>query len=347
MNDRFLRACRGQATEVTPVWFMRQAGRYQPEYRRLREQKSLIAIAQDPILCAEVTCHAVESLGVDAAILFSDIMIPLGPMGVGFEIREKVGPVVESPIRDLAAVERLRGLEPGRDLPFVGEAIARIVDRLEVPLIGFAGGPFTLASYLIEGSPSRQYVHTKRMMWEQPAAWERLMERLADATAAYLAYQIACGASAVQIFDSWVGALAPEDYESFVVPYLRRLLRQVKGRAPVIYFGVVTATLLAQIRALQVEVVGLDWRIPLAQAREQLGWDQPVQGNLDPVAVLAPWPVVAAKARAILDANAGRPGFIFNLGHGVLPETSPETLRRLVEWVHAWPSQAPASLSGE
>ncbi|MBX5467666.1 MAG: uroporphyrinogen decarboxylase [Firmicutes bacterium] len=338
MNDRFLRACRGEPTDVTPVWFMRQAGRYQPEYRRLRARYRLLELARDPALCAEVTCGAVESLGVDAAILFSDIMVPLEPMGVAFDIREGTGPVVSAPIRRAADVERLRPLEPERHLRFVGEAIHRCRERLAVPLIGFAGGPFTLASYLVEGGPSRDYAATKRWMWTDPEGFQLLLERLSEAVAAFLAYQIREGAAAVQIFDSWVGALAPEDYAERVLPHLRRLVQAVRPLgAPIIYFGVGTATLLPWIRTLGVDVIGLDWRIPLGTARAQLGDQQAVQGNLDPAAVLAPWPVVAAKADAILAANGGRPGHIFNLGHGVLPETDPAILRRLVDWVHARP----------
>lgn len=334
-NDRFLRACRRKETDCTPVWFMRQAGRYQPEYRRLREKYSLMELATIPELCAEVTLLPVKRLGVDAAILFSDIMLPLGPMGVRFQIEEGVGPVIEQPLREAKAVERLRSLVPEEDLPFVMEAIRLLRQELSVPLIGFAGAPFTLASYLVEGGPSRTFHRTKALMFARPDVWDALLEKLTDAVVAFLQAQVKAGAQALQLFDSWVGCLSPGDYRVYVLPHVRRLFSRLKGlNVPVIHFGVGTGHLLRLMREAGGEVIGLDWRVGLDRAWAELGHDVAVQGNLDPAVLLGPWELVEQRALEVLRQAGGRPGHVFNLGHGVLPETSPEVLQRLVEFVH-------------
>ncbi len=334
-NDRFLKACRRERTDCTPIWFMRQAGRYQPEYRRLREKYSLMDLATNPELCAEVTLLPVRQLGVDAAILFSDIMLPLGPMGVRFQIQEGVGPVIDRPLRDLKAIERLRPLVPQEDLPFVLEAICILRKELSVPLIGFAGAPFTLASYLIEGGPSRTFHRTKALMFSRPDVWRALLEKLVEAVAAFLQAQVRAGAQALQIFDSWVGCLSPRDYEQFVLPFMQKLFSQLKGLdVPLIHFGVGTGHLLKLMKRAGGDVIGLDWRVPLGGAWAELGFDVAVQGNLDPAALLGPWDLVEQGASEILRQAGGRPGHIFNLGHGVLPDTSPDRLKRLVDFVH-------------
>jgi len=334
MNDRLLKACRGEPVDRTPVWFMRQAGRSQPEYRALRERYSLLDICRTPELCAQVTLLPVRQLGVDAAILFADITLPFGGMGVSFDIVEGQGPVIERPIRTDAALDGLRVFEPERDTPALLDAIRLIRRDAEVPLIGFAGAPFTLASYLIEGRGNRDLLTTKRMLREAPALWAGLMARLTDTTIAYLRAQAMAGADALQVFDSWVGALSPYDYESAVLPHMRRLFGALRGLGvPVIHFGTGTAGLLEAMARAGGDVIGVDWRIGLAEAWAHIG-GAGIQGNLDPTAVLAPFEVMAPAARAILRDAAGRRGHIFNLGHGVLPETPQDHLRRLVDLVH-------------
>jgi len=334
-RDLFLRACRREPTEHTPVWFMRQAGRYQPEYRALRRRHGILEICRTPELAAEVTVLPVRQLGVDAAILFSDIMVPVASMGVDVRIEEGTGPVVGQPFRTSADLARLHALEPERDVPFVLEAIRMVVRELDVPLIGFAGAPFTLASYLVEGGPSRSFTRTKALMLEEPGTWGRLMECLSEAVLAYLRAQVEAGARAVQVFDSWVGALAPEDYEERVLPFVRPIFEGLAGLGvPRIHFGVGTGELLELMRDAGADVVGVDWRVPLDRAWERLGTEVAVQGNLDPAVLLAPWEVVERRARAVLDRAGGRPGHVFNLGHGVLPETEPGALRRLTDLVH-------------
>lgn len=335
MNDRFLRACWRQLVDCTPVWFMRQAGRYQPEYQALRQKYSLLEICHEPELCAQVTLLPVRQLDVDAAILFSDIMLPVEAMGISFELCEDVGPVIETPIRRPNDVTCLRVLEPAEDLSFVLQTIHLLRHELDVPLIGFAGAPFTLASYLIEGGPSRDFAKTKSFMYRERGAWATLMERLAQSVLKYLEAQIAAGAQAVQLFDSWVGCLSPEDYKDHVLPHMRRLFAQLNGLGvPIIHFGVGTGHLLGLMREAGGDVIGLDWRVGLGRAWAELGYDVGVQGNLDPAALLGPWELVEQKALGILQQAGGRPGHIFNLGHGVLPETSPDVLKRLVELVH-------------
>jgi uroporphyrinogen decarboxylase len=332
VSDRFLRACRRQPVDATPVWFMRQAGRALPEYRAVRERHALLDIVRLPELCAEVTLQPVRRLGVDAAIVFADITLPLEGLGVDFEIRPGVGPVVERPVRTPDDVERLRPFEPG---PLVGslvEALGLLRRESPVPVIGFAGAPFTLAAYLIEGRPSTRFLEVKRFLYAHPAAWDDLMGRLTDATIAYLAAQAEAGAEALQLFDSWIGALAPEEYRRSVQPHVRRLFAGLPG-VPTIHFGTGTAGLLPDLAAAGGDVIGLDWRIDLDRGWDLVG-ERAIQGNLDPAAAAGPWPALHGAADDVLARAAGRPGHVFNLGHGVLPETPVDNLRRLVDHVH-------------
>jgi uroporphyrinogen decarboxylase len=328
------RACRLERVERTPVWFMRQAGRSLPEYRELRKKFDLFQVCRQPELCAEVTLQPVRAHGVDAAVMFADIMLPVLGMGVDVELVESVGPVVAEPVESLADVERLRVPAPEEAVPFILEAV-RLV-RAELPpekaVIGFAGGPFTVAAYLIEGKPTRDFVRTKRCMYGAPDVWHGLMSKLADTFGLYLRAKVAAGADVVQLFDSWVGALSADDYREFVAPYSARVLDAVD--VPTIHFGTGTTHLLRDLAAVGGDVIGLDWRIPIEQGWDIVGPERGVQGNLDPAVLLGPWERVESAAGRILDAVNGRPGHIFNLGHGVLPDTDPAVLRRLVELVH-------------
>jgi uroporphyrinogen decarboxylase len=329
----FLRACRREPTAYTPVWFMRQAGRALPEYRRVRGDRPMLESCADPALVTEVTLQPVRRYGVDAAILFSDIVVPLHAVGIDVEIKAGVGPVVGTPIRDQAGVERLRGLEPG-DVDYVDAAVRLLVDELgDTPLIGFAGAPFTLASYLVEGGPSRSHTLTKALMYGDERTWHALLDRLADITLAFLRVQIGAGVSAVQLFDSWAGALSAADYARYVQPHSAKILAGIH-EVPRIHFGVGTGELLGLMGAAGADVVGVDWRVPLDEATRRIGPGRAVQGNLDPATLFAPWPAVAEQARASLRAGRAAEGHVFNLGHGVLPETDPGVLTRLVELVH-------------
>jgi uroporphyrinogen decarboxylase len=333
--SRFLDAARRRPVDATPVWLMRQAGRSLPEYRALRERYTLIDIVAEPDLCAEVTLQPVRRLGVDAAVMFADIMLPLRGMGVDFELLEEVGPVIREPIRDPADVDRLRVPEGEEAAPQVISAVRRVVAESPVPVVCFAGAPFTLASYLIEGRPSRDFKLTKRFMYHQPAAFDRLLGKLADTMARYLAAQVGAGAGALQLFDSWVGALAVEDYSERVAPHTAALLADTGALGvPRIHFGTGTAGLLEAIVATGPDVVGLDWRVPLDAGWERVGFDLGIQGNLDPAVMLGPADLVRARAQDVLRRAGGRPGHIFNLGHGVLPETPLENLQILVDTVH-------------
>ena len=333
-DARFLRAARGKRTDTTPVWFMRQAGRALPEYRRIRERATLLEITRDPALCAEVTLQPVRRLGVDAAILFADITTPLAGIGVAFDIREGVGPVIEHPVRTMDDVRALRPFEPEAAVGPLLEAIRLVRAGSPVPLIGFAGAPFTLACYLVEGGPSRDFLTTKRLMHAEPETWAALLDHLVETTIRYLSAQVAAGAEAVQVFDSWVGGLSPLDYERRLWPWMRRLFDAVGGLGvPSIHFGVSTAGILRQQASAGGDVIGLDWRIALDEGRQLVG-DRAVQGNLDPTLLLGPWDGVEESARWIVDQNDGRPGHVFNLGHGVLPGTDPDDLARLVDLVH-------------
>jgi uroporphyrinogen decarboxylase len=336
-QPRFLRACRRLPVDATPVWFMRQAGRYMPEYRAIRAKYSLLEIVRRPEVAAEVTLQPVRALGVDAAILFADILLPVIPLGLELEFAVGEGPVIANPVRTVGDVARLREVDPQADLGHVLEAVRLVRGELEgqVPLIGFAGAPFTLASYMIEGGASRSFVHTKLMMHAAPEAWHALMNRLAAVLSAYLLAQVQAGVQAVQLFDSWVGALSPQDYARFVQPYSHLVLSALEGAGvPVIHFGTGTATLLSHMRQAGGTVIGLDWRIPLDRGWELAGHDRAVQGNLDPVALFAPLPVLREQVSDILRRAAGRPGHIFNLGHGILPGTPVENVRAVVEMVH-------------
>jgi len=333
--SRFLQACRRQRVDRTPVWFMRQAGRSQPSYRALRARYSLLEICRDSSLVAEVTLSPVEQLDVDAAILFADITVPLLGMGVAFELQDRTGPRIRRPVRSAADAEALHPFEPEATVEALLDAVRLIRRSAAVPLIGFAGGPFTLASYLIEGGPSREFLHTKALMRGQRRVWEALMSLLTDATITYLLAQITRGAQAVQLFDSWVGALSPREYAAFVAPHSRRIFEAVRPTGvPAIHFGTGTAGLLKEMASSGGDVIGVDWRVGLDAAWAQIGPDRAIQGNLDPSTLLAPPEVLRAEAEAVLAQAGGRPGHIFNLGHGVLPETPPERLRELVEFVH-------------
>jgi uroporphyrinogen decarboxylase len=329
-----VRACRLQPVERTPVWFMRQAGRSLPEYRELRKRYDLFEVCRRPELCAEVTLQPVTAHGVDAAVMFADIMLPVLGLGIDVELVESVGPVVARPVRTAADVERLRVPDPREAVPFILEAVRLVRAELdpERGLVGFCGGPFTVAGYLIEGKPTRDFVRVKKLMYGEPPVWHALMEKLADTFAAYVAAQVEAGADVIQVFDSWVGALSPADYDEFVAPYSARILAAVD--VPTIHFGTGTATLLRQMAGAGGDVIGLDWRIPLDAGRAEVGPDRGVQGNLDPALLLGPWARAEAGALDVLARAGGRPGHVFNLGHGVLPDTDPAALRRLVELVH-------------
>jgi uroporphyrinogen decarboxylase len=331
----FVRACRGEPVARTPVWFMRQAGRSLPEYRALRAGVPMLDSCRRPELVCEITLQPVRRHHVDAAVLFSDIVVPLAAAGVALDIEPGVGPVVAEPVRDLAGVRRIAALEPA-DVSFVDEAVRLLLKELgSVPLIGFAGAPFTLASYLVEGGPSRNHERTKALMHGAPQVWHALCERLAEITGEFLRVQVGAGVSAVQLFDSWAGALSEADYRRFVLPHSAAVLGGLADAGvPRIHFGVGTGHLLPAMREAGADVVGVDWRTPLDTASALLGGATPVQGNLDPALLFAPWPVIEEQTRRILAEGRAAPGHIFNLGHGVLPETDPEVLTRLVALVH-------------
>jgi uroporphyrinogen decarboxylase len=337
-NDNFIRACFREDVNHIPVWYMRQAGRYDPEYRKIKEKYSLLEICRQPELAAEVTMMPVRKLGVDAAILYSDIMNPVASLGVDFDIVKNVGPVIDHPIRTAADVERLKPIDVQKDLSHILETI-RILDRqLEVPLITFAGAPFTIASYLIEGRPSKSYIYTKTLMYSEPQVWFRLMDKLGDMVITYLRAHVASGGKAFQLFDSWAGALAPRDFEVFVLPTIQRIFHELSDlRVPKIYFpGVSSGELLPLLRTLEAEVVGLDWRVSIPEGRRRLNGGFAVQGNLDPYVLTAPMDVIKQHAKEIIDAGVQEPGYIFNLGHGLFPEASLEKLRELTQYVHEY-----------
>ncbi len=340
LDGPFLRACRGLSVPHTPVWFMRQAGRSLPEYRALREGVGMLESCRRPELVTEITLQPVRRHGVDAAILFSDIVVPLVAVGVDLDIVPGVGPVVAVPFADESDLPRLRALTPD-DVPYITEAVAALVGELgAVPLVGFAGAPFTLASYLIEGGPSRTHARTKALMYGRPDLWNALCGRLADLALAFLRVQVAAGASAVQLFDSWAGALSEADYRRFVAPHSARVLAGLADAGvPRIHFGVGTAELLAAMGEVGADVVGVDWRTPLDVAARRIGGSLPVQGNLDPAVLLAEPDVVEKQVRRVLREGRGAPGHVFNLGHGVLPETDPDVLTRVTEHVHALSSR--------
>jgi uroporphyrinogen decarboxylase len=339
VNDRFLRACRREPTDCTPVWMMRQAGRYMPEYRRLREKYGMLELCKTPDLACEVTLQPLP-LGMDAAILFADILLPLEPMGAPFEFAKGEGPVIHHPITNRAQIDALRVMDPHDGLQYVLDAIKMIKRELArqprpVPLIGFAGAPFTLASYLIEGGKSAHFAKTKALMYGEPDAWNALMGKLAEVVRRYLHAQVAAGADALQLFDSWIGALSPEDYRDYVQPHVAHILQDLRSTGvPIIHFGTGTASLLELQRDAGGTVIGVDWRTPLADAWARIGYDRAVQGNMDPCVLFAPREVAYKHAHRVLEAAARRPGHIFNLGHGILPETPVATVQAVVDYVH-------------
>ena len=333
-DSAFLRACRCEPVEWTPVWFMRQAGRSLPEYRALRKEGSILDAIKKPDVSTEITLQPIRRYGVDAAILFSDIVVPVHAVGFGVEIEPGIGPVAADPFRSSDDLKRLRSLNPEVDTPYVLETIKGCIQELQVPLIGFAGAPFTVASYLIEGGPSRSYQKTKSLMFGDNALWESLMERLTDITIESLLSQVEAGASAIQLFDSWAGALSATDYKKYVFPHSQRVFNELQDlEVPRAHFGVGTAELLTLMSDAGADVVGADWRVPLNEVRRRVGPDTAIQGNLDPAICLAPWPVVKRQAQEVLRAANGEPGHIFNLGHGVLPETDPNMMDYLVKMV--------------
>jgi uroporphyrinogen decarboxylase len=336
-TSRFLRACRREPVDVTPVWFMRQAGRYMAEYRALRERHSLLEICRTPDLATEVTLQPIRRIEVDAAILFSDLLLPLEPMGLPFDFIKGEGPQIERPIESAADIDALRVFEPRESLAHVLEAIRQVQRELagRVPLIGFSGAPFTLASYAIEGGHSNNFARTKSLMYGHPDAWHQLCDKFATVVADYLNAQIEAGVDAIQVFDSWVGALGPADYREFALPHTQRIFKAIEGRVPTIHFGTGTATTLDLLREAGGDVIGADWRIPIDLAWERIGLDRAVQGNLDPTLLLGPMQRMFAQAEDILERIDGRPGHIFNLGHGILPSTPVEHVQRLAQYVHS------------
>ncbi|MDA2910584.1 uroporphyrinogen decarboxylase [Nitrospiraceae bacterium AH_259_D15_M11_P09] len=336
MNERFLKACRREPVDCTPVWFMRQAGRYMPEYQAVRASHSILEVCKTPELAAQVTLQPVERFPVDAAIIFADILLPLEPMGIRFEFAEGEGPIIQNPIRDRADVERLQ-VSDGSALAYVGDSIKQARKALSgrVPLIGFAGAPFTLASYAIEGGGSKQYLVTKQFMYREPEAWHRLMDKLARVVTNYLQLQIQAGAQAIQLFDSWVGCLSPGDYEEYVLPHVQLIFEGLRQEGvPLIHFGTGTSALLRLMRKAGGDVIGVDWRVHLDDAWATIGYDVAIQGNLDPVSLFAPLHEIERRVEDILRRAGGRPGHIFNLGHGILPNTPMEQVAATVELVH-------------
>ena len=335
-----LEACRRRAVERIPVWFMRQAGRYMPEYRRIRAKHSILEICKRPELAAEVTLQPIEALDVDAAIIFADLLLPLEPMGLTLEFVEGDGPTIHNPVRSSHDIDELE-TQNGQDLGYVGEAIGKVKKALDgrVPTIGFAGAPFTLASYMIEGGSSRNFALTKSLMYGDPGGWERLMAKILEVIVPYAANQVASGADVIQIFDSWVGALAPEDYKRYALPHSRMLIRQIQTTGvPVIHFATGAGTFLPLLHQAGGDVLGLDWRVRLDEAWSAIRYEAAVQGNLDPAALLAPLPEIERRVEDILRRAGNRPGYIFNLGHGILPQTPVENVKAVVRMVRDFQS---------
>ncbi len=335
-ESRFVRACKTLPVDRTPVWFMRQAGRYMAEYRAVRKEYSLIEICKKPKVAADVTITAAEILGVDAAIIFADLLLPLEVMGLPFHFTAGEGPVIEKPVRTKEDVDRLR-VDRADELGYVSEAVALVAKHFanKVPVIGFCGAPFTLASYMIEGGGSRNYVHAKKMMYSSPKVWDELLKKLVAVTSQYAAEQVRAGADTIQIFDSWVGCLSVEDYRRYALPRTTELVKTLQKNTgvPIIYFGTDSSTLLPSMQETGAEVIGLDWRILLDDGWRSLGFKGAVQGNLDPVVLFADWKEVKSRSEDILDRAGGRPGHIFNLGHGILPETPVENVKDLAKFV--------------
>jgi uroporphyrinogen decarboxylase len=337
----FLRACRRERTPYTPIWLMRQAGRYMKEYRALRKKYSFLEMCKNPELAAKVTLQPIEKFKLDAAIIFSDILIPLEPMGVEFEFAKGEGPVFHHPLRERKDVERLRLIEPEEEIPFLMKAIRTVRKELEgkVPLIGFSGAPFTLASYIIEGGHSNNYVLTKSLMYQDRPTWDALMEKISEVLIRYLNAQIRSGVQAVQIFDSWVGCLTPSDYEEYVLPYSKKVIEGVGKSVPLVHFATSNSTLLERMKRAGGDVIGVDWRVNIGEAWARLGYDVAIQGNLDPVILFGPVDLIEKNVKKILDSVGGRPGHIFNLGHGILPTTPPDHVTALIDAVHQYSSR--------
>ncbi|MGG6314340.1 uroporphyrinogen decarboxylase [Paenibacillus macerans] len=341
-NDRLIRALRRQEVDRLPVWYMRQAGRYDPDYRKIKEKYSLLEICRQPELAAEVTMMPVRKLGVDAAILYSDIMNPVASLGVDFDIVKNIGPVIEQPIRTAADIERLKPIDVHKDLSHILETISILDKELDVPLITFAGAPFTIASYLIEGRPSKSYIRTKSMMYGEPELWFKLMDKLGDMVITYLRAHVQSGGKAFQLFDSWVGALAPKDFVKYVLPTITRIFAELRDLdVPKIYFpGVSSGELLPTLTGIAADCIGLDWRVSISEGRRRTGGKFAVQGNLDPYLLTAPMDVIKQQAKDIIDEGISEAGFVFNLGHGLYPEASIDKLRELTEFIHEYSAGA-------
>lgn len=336
MNDTFIKACRKEPVDYTPIWLMRQAGRYMKEYMAIKEKYDFITMCKTPEIAVEVTMQPVNKLGVDAAILFADILLPLEGMGIGFGFAKDHGPVIHNPVRTRSDVEKIQLIEPETDVGYVLETIKILRKELDgrVPLIGFSGAPFTLASYIIEGGHSRNFVNSKTMMYQEPETWHLLMDKVAEIVILYLNAQIKAGAQAVQLFDSWVGALSPQDYETYVMPHSKKVFDNLDKSVPSIHFGTNTATFLDLIKQAGGDVIGVDWHIDIGQAWDIVGNDVAVQGNLDPTVLLGPRELIEKKAKEVLDSVGNRSGHIFNLGHGLFPEVPVDNVKALVEIVH-------------
>ncbi|HAK89687.1 MAG: uroporphyrinogen decarboxylase [Nitrospirae bacterium GWB2_47_37] len=334
MNDTFLKACRGEKTDYTPVWLMRQAGRYLPEYQKVRSKVDFLTLCKTPELAAEVTIQPVDILKVDVAILFSDILVPIEPMGMKLEFSESKGPILYDPIRNDIAVSKLRKIKSEEDVPFVMEAIKILVKKLNVPLIGFSGAPFTLATYMIEGGSSKNFINTKKMMFQTPDLYAKLMDKITDTVINYLQAQIDAGVHAIQVFDSWAGILSPYDFERYALPYVQRIVSTFKGKVPVIYFAFNGSAMLKKVKQSGADVLGIDWRIDISDAVNSLGNDVVVQGNLDPCVLFGTKDLIREGVSQILQGAKGAKGHIFNLGHGILPETPVENAIAMVEAVH-------------
>lgn len=344
-NDLFIRACKKEDVERVPVWYMRQAGRYDPDYRKIKEKYSLLEICKQPELAAEVTMMPVKKLGVDAAILYSDIMNPVASIGIDFDIVANIGPVIHNPIRTKEDVASLKPIDVEKDLSHVIDTIKILVAELEVPLITFAGAPFTIASYLIEGKPSKNYLKTKGLMYSAPEVWQQLMEKLGDMIITYLKAHIEAGGKAFQLFDSWVGALSPADFRTYVLPTIERIFDELSHLPqPKIYFpGVASGELLPELKGIKADVIGLDWRVPIVDGRRRLQHQFAVQGNLDPTILQAPQSVIEKAAAEVIDQGIQEPGYVFNLGHGLYPEASLEKLKDLTSFIHSYSEKAIAN----
>lgn len=338
-SERFLKACRLEKADCTPVWFMRQAGRYMKAYREIRKKYSLIEMFKTPELAAVITLQPVRSFSVDAAIIFADILLPLEGMGFQIEFTQSGGPVIHNPLRSWADARLLRVADPEADLDFVLKSLELVRSEIDgkIPLIGFAGAPFTLASYAIEGAASSNYLLTKNFMYRDPATWNHIMAKFSDTVTAYLKAQVQAGAQAVQLFDSWAGCLSPSDYQDYVLPHTQKIFQAMRhAGVPAIHFGTATAGLLPLMAKAGGDVIGVDWRISLDDAWQRIGTAVGIQGNLDPAAFMTPWPTLSNKAAEVLDRAGGRPGHIFNLGHGILPSTPEDSVKALADFVHEY-----------